>query len=388
MSYRIVRIPLLAAALAACASGGTPAPGEVRVVGPSPERVARLPARFEVVGRGPVLHTRSTDLWAFRGVDGRDYVYTATSGICDGCIGNRLYVWDVTDPAHPALTDSVVVDARAIMDVAVNEAGTLAAFGRRGAESLRNGVVLLDLADPAHPRQAAEYWETLTGGVQAVYFSGDRLYLVDAGTGEMRVLDVSEPGEPRAVGRWGVEGSASRFLSELVVQDGLAYLAYWNDGLVILDVGNGIRGGTPEQPRLVSQTRYRTEWRNQRFGHTHYVYPYTNRAGRRYVFVADRIVPPGADLNRRQEIGGLLHVFDASKPQAPELVANYEVFGYGVNRFWVHGDTLYAGTNNGGLRALDVSGDLRGRIQRRELAVLPTADPAGFIPNLTFSGRP
>jgi hypothetical protein len=385
MIHRIAILPLLAAVLAACASAGTRAPGESTAAQQPAERRGRHPARFEVVGRGPVLHTRSTDLWAFRGVDGRDYVYTATSGVCDGCIGNRLYAWDVSDPARPALTDSVVVDAKAIMDVAVNEAGTLAAFGRRGAESLRNGVVLLDLADPAHPRPVGEYWETLTGGVQAVYFSGDHLFLVDAGTGEMRVLDVGNPRAPRLLGRWGVPRTGSQFLSDLVVRDGLAYLAYWNDGLVILDVGNGVRGGTPQEPRLVSQVRYRTEWRRQRVGRTHAVYPYTNRAGRRYVFVADRIVPPGADLNRRQEIGGLLHVFDAADVAKPELVANYEVTGYGVNRFWVHGDTLYAGTNNGGLRALDVSGNLRGRIGRRELAVLPTGDPRGFIPNLTFT---
>src|SRR2546422_5960489 len=37
------------------------------------------------------------------------------------------------------------------------------------------------------------------------------------------------------------------------VVDGLAYLAYWNDWLVILDVGNGIKGGNPESPQFVSQ---------------------------------------------------------------------------------------------------------------------------------------
>jgi hypothetical protein len=71
-----------------------------------------------------------------------------TWGGCEGCRGNRLYVWDVSDPARPTLTDSVMVDAQSINDVAVNEAGTLAAFGRRGASRRRNGVVLLDLADP------------------------------------------------------------------------------------------------------------------------------------------------------------------------------------------------------------------------------------------------
>lgn len=384
MIHRILLVPLLGVALGACASGGA-APGEPAMVGPSAEETARLPARFEVLGRGPVTHTRSTDLYAFRGVDGRDYVYTGTWGGCQGCVGNRLYVWDVTDPARPALTDSVVVDAQSILDVAVNEARTLAAFGRRGAESRRNGVVLLDLANPAHPRHIGEYWETLTGGVQTVAFEGDRLFLVDAGAAEMRVLDVRDPRNPEAIGRWGVPDNPERFLSSLAVQDGLAYLAYWDDGLVILDVGRGIKGGTPRRPQLVSQTRYRTEWRNRTFGNTHYAVPYTNRAGRRYVFVADQILPLGTDLNRRQEIGGELHVFDATNPAMPVAVASYDAPTYGISRFWVHNDTLYTGTNNGGLRALDVSGDLRGRIRGRELAVLATGDPRGFVPNLTFT---
>lgn len=184
MIRRIAVLSFLSAGSAACASA--PVPGEDRVVGPTGDP-GRYPARFEVVGRGPVTHTRTTGLWAFRGVNGRDYVYTGTSGACTGCVGNRLYVWDVTAPDRPVLTDSVLVDAKVVMDVAVNEAGTLAAFGRQGAESLRNGVVLLDLADPAHPRPLSEYWESLTGGVQAVHFSGDRLFLVDAGNAEMRV---------------------------------------------------------------------------------------------------------------------------------------------------------------------------------------------------------
>ena len=265
MKYRIIHtITLLAAALAAPDAGAQARPG---FVGPSEAEVARGAARFEVLGRGPITHTRSTDLWAFRGANGRDYVYTGTWGGCEGCVGNRLFVWDVTDPTRPVLTDSVLVDAQSINDVAVNEAGTLAAFGRRGASSRRNGVVLLDLADPAHPRQVADYWETVTGGVQSVFFSGDHLYVVDAGAASLVVMDVSNPADPRPVSRWYLDtGQPNRYLSDVVVHDGLAYLSYWDDGLVILDVGRGIKDGAPERPRMLSQVRYRTEWRNQRWG--------------------------------------------------------------------------------------------------------------------------
>lgn len=383
MKHRISLALLMAAFLSADAAS---AQGRPQVVGPSADEVARMPARFEVVGRGAVTHTRSTDLWAFRGVDGRDYVYTGTWGGCNGCRGDLLYAWDVTDPAHPVLTDSVVVDASSINDVAVNEGATLAAFGRRGARSRRNGVVLLDLREPAHPRPISEYWETVTGGVQAVFFSGDRLYVADAGAASLVVLDVSDPRNPHPVSRWTLDTDhADRYLSDVFVHDGLAYLSYWDDGLVILDVGRGTKGGSPERPRMVSQVRYRTEWRNQRWGRTHHAFPYTTRAGRRYVFVGDVILPPGADFSRRLEIGGLLHVFDATNPEMPVEVATYEVPGRGISKFWVQNDTLYLGSHNGGLRAVDVSGDLRGRFTRREVAVLATADERGYVPNLTFT---
>jgi len=38
--------------------------------------------------------------------------------------------------------------------------------------------------------------------------------------------------------------------------DGLMYMGYWRDGLVILDVGKGIKGGSPEHPQFVSQLRF------------------------------------------------------------------------------------------------------------------------------------
>src|SRR2546426_7882372 len=80
-----------------------------------------------------------------------------------------------------------------------------------------------------------------------------------------------------------------------MVVDGLAYLAYWNDGLVILDVGNGMKGGSPESPQFVSQFKYdldavyaRVEqlWGPGFVRGTHTAW----RAGR-YVFVGDEVYP-------------------------------------------------------------------------------------------------
>ena len=361
--------------------------------GPAPRLFSEedLPARFEVVGRGPVTQTHTSDLWVFRGNDGRDYAYTGTWGACPSrCYGDRLYVWDVTEPSSPVLTDSVKVDARVVNDIKVNEAGTLAVITREQASSRRNGIVVLDLADPAHPTVASEYFETLTGGVHNTFIDGNYVYAIHNGTADLHVIDISDPTDPRQVGRWGIPAQPNKYLHDVWVKDGLAYVSYWDDGLIILDVGNGIKGGTPENPEFVGQARYRTEWRGRSYGNTHVAFPYTNQAGNAYVFVGDEIFPDNYDPLGVVIPGGYVHVFDVSNLENPREVATYEVEGAGVHNLWIENDTMYVAYYNGGLRAVDVSGELSGdlRDQGRELAVLPTSDEQAFLPDQPFTWGP
>ncbi len=364
--------------LAACAT----APATL-FQGPSP------PGHFEVIGRGPVTATHSADLVVFEGVDGRDYAYTTTWGGCRGCFGDRMYVWDVTDPTAPVLTDSVVVDARVVNDVTVNAARTIGVITREQASSRRNGIVLLDLRVPAHPTVLSEFWETLTGGVHTTFIDGDLVYAVHNGTADLHVIDISDPREPRQIGRWGVPVSQGKYLHDVWVEDGIAYLSYWNDGLVILDVGNGVRGGSPDAPVLVGQARYRYQWRGREYGNTHMAVPYTNAAGHRYVFVGDEILPDRFHLEAPMA-GGYLHVFDVTNLADPREVAWYRLEDAGTHNFWIEEDVLYMAYYNAGLRALDVSGELRGDLLRqgRELAAILTTDEQARHPNSTFAMTP
>jgi hypothetical protein len=75
----------------------------------------------------------------------------------------------------------------------------------------------------------------------------------------MRVIDINDPRNPREVARWETDRPAGRMLHDIDVRDGLAYLSYWNDGLIILDIGNGHSGGSPSSPQLVSQLTYDLE---------------------------------------------------------------------------------------------------------------------------------
>lgn len=371
------------------AAGCAPAPRMATQLVPAAaitERPDHAPGRFTVVGRGPVTWTRTTGVAALRAPGGRSFAYTGTSGDCDGCAGGRVYVWDVTDPTRPALTDSVIVDAATVAQIVVNDAGTLAAVTREGAQSRRNGLVLLDLADPAHPRVISEYFETLLGGARDAVWDGSLIYAIDVGTEEMAVLDATDPRDVREVGRWGLRDSPDKVLRRVAVKDGLAYLAYWDDGVVVLDVGNGARQGSANRPRLVSQFGYRTEWRGLRYGNTHHAVPYTRADGHRFLFVADEIIPPYARaLNRRTVTAGYVHVLDMADPTRPREVGGYNPPDAGVHTLWVDGSTLYMAAHGAGVRAVDVSGELRGGLRGRDIAALPTGARDARVANVPFA---
>jgi hypothetical protein len=223
---------------------------------------------------------------------------------------------------------------------------------------------------------------------------GGYAYITDDATGSLRVIDILNPWEPKEVARWQARQTESgRYLHDVMVVDGLAYLSYWNDGLIILDVGNGIRGGRPSNPQFVSQLKYDLNTLYARVDQLYGLGPRGThtawRAGK-YVFVGDEVyaVKEATGLRSGNDLTfGRLHVVDVSDIQHPKEVAWYEPTDGGVHNVWVEGDTLYLGNYQGGARALDISGELRGDLLRqgREISWILTADPAGARPRSTFT---
>jgi len=323
-------------------------------------------AELVQVGRGGISEHHSGDVWVFEGLDGRDYAYIGTF------YWDWMKVWDVTDPSNPVLTDSLQLDARRINDVKIHPNNRLGIVTREGASSRRNGMVLLDLTEPAHPTILSEYTETLTGGVHNVWISGEHelVYAVHNGTRAVHVIDISNPEAPHEVGRWGID-SQQRSLHDLIVQDGYAYVSYWDDGAIVLDVGAGTHGGTPTTPTFVSQYKYP-------IGNTHVAWRYG-----KYLFVGDEIFPAGWDADKPIHARGYIHVLDMTDIENPVEVAKYEVPEAGVHNVWAEDDKLYVGYYQAGLRVLDISGELRGDLyaQGREMAVIMTTDDQTTTPN-------
>jgi hypothetical protein len=343
----------------------------------------------EVLGQGSNSATHTSDLWIYEGADGRDYAVTGTWGA-----SGWAYFWDVTDPTNVVKTDSIHVDARTVNDVKVSPDARYAALSREGASNRRNGVVILDLADPGHPVIASTFESNgVTGGVHNMFATEDHLFAL-AGGDKYVIIDVTDLSNPRYVSEYNHPDSR---VHDVWVHDGVAYSSEWQNGVVVVDVGNGRWGGTIERPVFVTNVPYPV-------GATHAAFPYHQEStGKLYLFLGDEIMDRsgeawgGAGLARIPEPGGTpsvtrgyVHIIDFTDPENPVDVARYQASEFGTHNLWVEDDKLYVAYYEGGVRVVDVSGELMGNLatQGREIAVYKAFDPNGYVSNAPMAWGP
>ena len=307
-------------------------------------------------------------------------------------------VWDVTDPANIFKTDSVFVDARTTNDIKVSPDGRYGAISREGASSRRDGVVILDLSEPAHPRVASTFeGNGVTGGVHNMYATDEYLFAL-AGGDKYVIIDVRDLSRPTYVGEYNHPDSR---VHDVWVHDGIAYSAEWETGVVVVDVGNGRWGGSVENPVFVTNVRYPV-------GRTHAAFPYLQEeTGRFYLFLGDEILtregaafegfggddpfdPATGRGGEQSPSSGYVHVIDFTDPGNPRDVARYEVPEFGTHNLWVEDDRMYVAYYEGGVRVVDVAGELLGNLatQGREVAVYKAFDPNGYAPNAPMAWGP
>lgn len=342
--------------------------------------------RFVVTGRGIIRDTHTSDLWPYTGSDGRDYCIVGTWG-GDG----YAHVFDITDPTNIVRTHSVQVDARTINDVTVSPDARYAVLSREGASNRRNGVVFLDLKDPAKPVVASSFDVELTGGVHNMFATNDHLFAVSGGA-KYVIINAEDIYKPSYTSEYRHPNAR---LHDLWVRDGVAYSAQGGVGTVIVDVGNGKWGGSLNQPKLINTVPIDSG---------HEIYPYFQKTtGKTYLFIGDE------QMNRRgrvwegsgyslsgpdgppkggvpQTSGGYTHIVDFTDPMNPRKVGRYQLEDYGSHDIIVENDTLYQAYYDGGVRIVDVSGRLMGNLydQGREIAVFKPYDPEGYTPNAPF----
>jgi hypothetical protein len=351
------------------------------------ERDVRRPAI--VVGRLPRTRFSTEEIWLHP--NGKNAYLGSGRG------GDVLYTLDISNPANPIVTDSIIANTRRVNDVMTTPDGKFLVFTREGANDRRNGIVICSLEDPAHPKPISEFTDGVTSGVHSSYIYkqdkfGTHIYITNDGTGAVHVIDINDPYKPKEVAQWKTPRSdAGRSLHDIDLRDGLLYASYWNDGLVVLDIGNGIKGGSPSNPQFVSQFKYDLNalYKDVEAAGgpgfirgTHTAWRHKN-----YVFIADEVFPAsGVEGAKDASAGrayGRMQVIDVSDIANPKSVAFYEPEFGGVHNVWVAGDTLYMGAYNAGFRAFDISGELRGdlRAQQREMVHVNTADLTGNVAN-------
>jgi hypothetical protein len=289
------------------------------------------------------------------------------------------------------------VNARSINDIMTTPDGNTLVITREGAADRKNGIVIADTHDPLHPKALSEFTDGVTAGVHSAFVHaqakyGTHVYLTNDGTGAVHIVDISDPAHPRQVATWKTpRADAGRMLHDIDVQDGLLYGSWWNDGLVILDVGNGIAGGTPSNPQFITQYKYdldalyksvEAEGGKGFIRGTHTAWRHKD-----YIIIADEVFGNSSAeqlyAGQISRAHGRLQILDARDLKKLKPLAWYEPEFGGVHNVWVAGDTLYIGAYNAGFKAFDISGDVRGDLyaQGRLIGETMTADPKGNIPN-------
>ncbi len=357
------------------------------------DRDVRRP--LTVVGRLPRTRFSTEEVWIHP--NGKNAYLGSGGG------GDVLYALDISNPAKPFVTDSLILNTRRVNDVMSDPDGRFIIFTREGAADRKNGVVIATLEDPAHPKVVSEFTDGVTSGVHSAFIYkdpkyGTHAYITNDGTGALHVLNLDNPAQPKEVAQWRTPkafGDVGRTLHDIDVQNGLLYGSWWNDGLVVLDIGNGIKGGSPSNPQFVSQYKYDLNALykdvEQSAGPGFIRGTHTAWRHKNYVFIADEVFPAssvkGAKDASAGRAYGRMQVIDVSDLETPRSVAWYEPEFGGVHNVWVAGDTLYMGAYNAGFRAFDISGELRGdlRAQNREIGHIHTADMDGRVQNAAMA---
>ena len=326
----------------ACGGGGGGAASS-----PPPPPAPPPPSNFSLIGQATIGNP--TDLWLHG-----DVVYVGSNR---GVSPSPVRVFDISDPSVPQLTSIIEVDARKTNDVIISEDGSFAVIAHGGdmpSDDGLYGITLLDLADPAQPTVITRFTEELSvgGGVENLWIDGSELYVTMHVHGQfdedfvspgaaMRIIDISDPAAPQLITTY---YGGSSIISDVHVVNGLAFVAHGYHGLIILDVGNGMAGGSPANPVEIG----RESSAGMRFGSPLY-WPETG-----YVFLEG--------FTGTQDSGQLI-VVDARDLQNPRQVATAQFGTLVFPKKFVLDKTrqiLYVAWSDRGLVAVDVGGVLSG----------------------------
>jgi len=210
-------------------------------------------------------------------------------------------VVDVTKPEDPRVVTQIPVPAPELRCNSLGLSGTTMAVAHQSDKGGQAGagMEVYDVADPAHPRKLS-YFDTSgphSRGVHYLWFADGRYAYLATGARDftphdprddqfLMIVDLSDPSHPREAGRWWMPGTrvgdkepapprvksldtGIRMHTPIVSADrpDRAYVGWIDGGFVVLDIAD------EAHPKLVA----RRSWQSQDLGFAHTVLPIPSR---------------------------------------------------------------------------------------------------------------
>lgn len=266
-------------------------------------------------------------------------------------------------------------------------------FGEAGSD-FSAGMRVYDISDRSAPREIG-FMPVAGCGVHRMWYDGGQYVyasaFLDGYTDAVFLsIDLSDPARPTEVGRWWVPGmwedggeqpdwSGRYALHHPIVKDQVAYCAWRDGGMVMLDVGD------PAAPALISHTN----WSPPFGGNTHNCLALPDRE---LVVVTDE-----SSMDHCADQVKYTWIFDVRNPARPVSIATLptpaerdfcaEPGHFGPHNIyenrssgWQDSSTVFVTYQNAGLRAFDISNQYQPRQTGYFVAAPPAAPDGQVIP--------
>ncbi len=346
----------------------------------------------ELIGHGLISNVKTSDLWIWPGIGkhkGKDFAVTGTWGA-----NGETYFWDISDPSNMKIIDTVTVDARTVNDVKISEDGRVGVISREGASNRKNGFVILNVSDPYNVEILSNFNDDMTGGVHNTFIYEDHVFAVNNGR-KYDIINIQDPKNPFRVGVYELS-TPGHSIHDVWVEDGIAYSSNWADGVHAVDVG-GLKFNEKNQKKIKFNPLLLKAGQGSPSnpvplanmadpnGHNHAAFPFKSESVDKFYIVGGDEWFPWRYPNKPRPYlpRGGFHFLDFTDINNPKEEAVYTITEAGSHNHWIKSDTLYAAYYNGGLRIVDISGELLGDLYRqgREIASYQIGHPEGHIKN-------
>ena len=335
------------------------------------------------ISRAPIIRkVRDVWVWSFYGtIDIKGTVMLA-AGEEPGMLGNRLTLFDISDPSNPAITDTLHLENNTVSDIDVQDNYAFVAsdiiltidlsdvenmrivgrYPRQAVQIITNGDYayiasglfgVFSILDPSNIE--LDHWVWETNGSNDMKIVGNMLFI--SGSRRLTCFDLSEPQNPREVSSVRMLTDYARFYPALP----LIVATNETNGISVFDYSE------PEHPDSIGAFNSVGEVKEVRLI-DRFTYTCTNNVGFQIINSSDPLHPefvkllPLQGYLRHFEIQNNIayvastrngfYLIDVTNPSEARVIANYDPDEARVSNLAINGESLYS--FSGGFRILNI----------------------------------